>query len=435
MIYQLLKRDDVWRMTSYLALGCAVVYPLMGASARGAGLLSMLLGLRAALASRQRATRFQAGLPIAARQLFLTRVLALLGMLWLPALAGVGMILATTGAAHAASILSVARTVAVWTLMIAALQSVWVRELSLPIWMMGVVVFLFPAAGFVITMSVAATPVVAVCLPLSAALLLRTWRALPKAYQLAPAGTHPSRVASVPNVEKRAKTTVRFSPAMAWWPVLHSVFPPHSPLFFPYLVPGAMTGQWMLGSFGVGLLWFIARQQSRWLWSLPMNARALLLTILAPILLTLAGCYFAGLHIPKRHPIPVPDLNVQILTLAAILGCALLVVLSMVLYDWRRLCRFPKWVRALPALLVGIPVLVTGVIFLLAPSAGMKEFARLQRDIVLAILDLIPGGVLGAVAASLATLAALYWAVEKVFSEPEFAGKPRPPQDLEFLRR
>jgi hypothetical protein len=171
------------------------------------------------------------------------------------------------------------------------------------------------------------------------------------------------------------------------------------------------------------------------LWSLPMNARALLLTILAPILLTLAGCYFAGLHIPKRHPIPVPDLNVQILTLAAILGCALLVVLCMVVYDWRRMGRFPKWVRALPALLVGIPVLLPGVIFLLAPSAGMGQFARLQRDIVLAILGLIPGGAFGAVAASLAALAALYWAIEKVFSEPEFANLPRPPQYYQFLQR
>jgi hypothetical protein len=108
----------------------------------------------------------------------------------------------------------------------------------------------------------------------------------------------------------------------------------------------------------------------------------------------------------------------------------------MVLYDWRRLGRFPKWVRALPALLlIGIPCFVPGVLFLFAPSAAMDQFARVQRDIPQAISHAIPGGVLGAVAASAAALAALYWAVEKVFSEPEFAGKPRPPQDFEFLQR
>jgi len=184
------------------------------------------------------------------------------------------------------------------------------------------------------------------------------------------------------------------------------------------------------------MLWFQARQQSRWLWSVPINPRALLLTILTPILLALTGGHFAGLYLPKKSPIPVPDLNVQVLTLAAILVWALLVVLSMVLYDWRRLGRMPRWVRVLPALLlIGIPVLVRGGVMLLASSAATKQFERLQRDILQAILDLTPGGVFGVVAASVAALAALYWAVEKVFSEPEFAGKPRPPQDFEFLQR
>jgi hypothetical protein len=434
MIYQLLKRDDVWRIVPYAILGCAVVYPLIGASVERAAFLSVMLGLGAAVAGFQRATRFQAGLPIAARQLFLTRLLSLLGMLWLPTLAGVCMILAATGVAHAASALAVAKAVAVCTLAIAALQSIQVRELTLPRWMILPVVFLFQAVGLWVIRFAGATPVMAVCLPLSAVLLLRTWRALPKSYQLAPAGNHP-RTASVPNAEKRARTTVRFSPVAAWWPVLHSVFPARSLFVLPWLVMGAVPGQWVFGSFGVALLWFQARQQCRWLWSLPMSARALLLTILAPAFLMLAGGYFTALHLRKR-PIPVPDLNLQILNVAAILGWALLVVLCMALYDWRRLGRVPKWVRALPALLlIGIPVFVPGILALLTPLAAMEQFARLQRNILQAISNAIPGGVFGAIAVSVAALAALYWVVEKVFSEPEFAGKPRPPQDFEFLQR
>jgi hypothetical protein len=433
MIYQLLKRDDVRRIAPFVVLVSAVLYPLLGASVGRVAFLSVMMGAGAVIMGLQRATRFQAGLPIAARQLFLTRLLALLGVLWLPALAGGGMILATTGTAHAAAALAVAKVAALYTLATAALQSIRVRELSLPRWLIYVVFPLLPV-GMWTAKSIATTPVMAVCLPLSAVLLLRTWRALPKSYQLAPAGNHP-RTASVPNAEKRARTTVRFSPVAAWWPVLHSVFPARSLFVLPWLVMGAVPGQWVFGSFGVALLWFQARQQCRWLWSLPIPARALLLTILAPAFLMLAGCFFTSLHLRKR-PIPVPDLNFQILNVAAILGWALLVVLCMAIYDWRRLGRFPKWVRALPAmLLVGIPSLAPVYLSLLTPLAAMEQSARLQRDILQALSHAIPGGVFGAMAATAAALAVLYWAIEKVFSEPEFAGKPRPTQDFEFLQR
>ncbi len=434
MIYQLLKRDEVWRLVPYAVLGCAVVYPLIGASVGRAAFLSVLLGLGAAVAGFQRATRFQAGLPIAARQLFLTRLLSLLGILWLPPLAGVCMILATTGVAHAASALAVAKAVAVCTLAIAALQSIEVRELTLPRWLIFPVMFLFQAVGLSVTKFAGATPVLAVCLPLIAVLLLRTWRALPKSYQLAPAGNHP-RTASASNAAQRAKTTGRFSPAAAWWPVLHSVFSWQHLIFLTMLLMVGTSKSWIGPAYCVGMLWLITRQQIRWLWSLPINARALLLTILAPILLTLTGGYFAGPHMAKRH-IPVPDLNAQVLNLAATLGLALIIVLCMVLYDWRRLGRVPKWVRALPALLlVGIPSVLPAFLMLFAPSTLMKRLPQLILERPELISGAIPGGVLGALAASVAALTALYWAVEKVFSESEFAGKPRPPQDFEFLRR
>lgn len=437
MIYQLLKRDDVWRILPYCVVGSLLAYPLMGTPVARSAWLGGMLGLwslAAAMFGLQRATRFQAGLPIAARQLFLTRLLSLLGILWLPALAVSGMVLVVTGTADAASALTVAKAVAVWTLATAILHSIRVGELSLPGWMTLAVVFLFPPVSMLVATHVGAATVLAVCLPLSAVLLLRTWRALPKSYQLAPAGRHP-KAASVPNAEKRAKTTGRFSQAAAWWPVLHSVFPGLGLFYLPWIFFGAVSGQWVSGSFGVALLWFLARQPSRWLWALPIRPRALLLTILAPILLTLAGGYFAGPRLAK-HPIPIPDLNVQVIYLAVILGWALLVVLCIVINDWRRLGRLPKWVRALPALLlVGIPGFVPGILALLTPWAALEQFRSLQRDIPLAISHAIPGGAFGAVAVSVVALAALYWAVEKVFSEPEFTGKPLPPQKFEFLQR
>jgi len=464
MIYQLLKRDDVWRILPYYVLGCAVIYPFFGASVMRAAFLSAMLGFGAAVAGFQRATRFQAGLPIAARQLFLARLISLLGILWLPALAGAGMMLLVTGTAHAASASAVAKVVVAYTLVIALLQSIRVRDLSLPIWKMFPVMFLFSNVGILAATSAVAVPVLALCLPLSAVLLLRTWIALPRSYQLAPAGRHP-RTISVPDAEplagrlgasggqalldyerqhgqscvtgeERAKTTGSSSPAAVWWPVLHSVFPGLGLFYLAWAFMGAMSGTSAFGSFGVAMLWFLARQPSRWLWSVPINARALLLTILTPILLALTGGYFAGLYLPKKSPIPVPDLNIPVLNLAAVLVWALLVVLSMVLYDWRRLGRMPKWVRALPALLlIGIPALVRGGVMLFASSAATKQFERSQREILQAIWNAIPGGVFGAVAVTAVALAALYWAVEKVFSEPEFAGKPHPPQDFESGQR
>jgi hypothetical protein len=380
----------------------------------------------------QRATRFQAGLPIAARYLFLTHLLSLLGALWLPALAGGFMILAATGRAHAAAALAVVEAAAIFTLVIAALQSIRMRELCLPRWLMIVLMVPMPPVSLLVTRYGSATIVFAVSLPLSAVLLLRTWRALPKSYELAPAGTHPG-TAAVPKAGQRAKTSVRFLPAVAWRPVLHSLFSARDLWFLPWILVGAMSGQWLMSSLCTALLWFNTRQRSRWLWSLPIKARALLLTMLVPILFILAAGYFAGLHFPRKHPIPVPDFNLQVLSLGLILGCALLALLCMVLFDWRRLGRFPKWVRALPALLfIGLPWFVPGVLFLFVPSA-MDQFARVQREFPLTLSHAVPGGVFGALAATAATLAVLYWAIEKVSSEAEFANKPRPPQDYGFL--
>ena len=64
MIYQLLKRDDVWRILPYFVLGCAVVYPLLAASGGQVAFLSVMLGAGSVITGFQRATRFQAGLPI-----------------------------------------------------------------------------------------------------------------------------------------------------------------------------------------------------------------------------------------------------------------------------------------------------------------------------------------------------------------------------------
>jgi hypothetical protein len=47
---------------------------------------------------------------------------------------------------------------------------------------------------------------------------------------------------------------------------------------------------------------------------------------------------------------------VQILCIAAIVFCALVNVMAVVMYDWHRLSQFAKWIRALPAApLVGLP--------------------------------------------------------------------------------
>jgi hypothetical protein len=142
----------------------------------------------------------------------------------------------------------------------------------------------------------------------------------------------------------------------------------------------------------------------------------LLLTLVAPLILLQVAGYYAGFLGPKRL---VPELRVQAVELAVIIGWTLLVLLVTALYDWRWQRAISYWVRK--ALLSLVVLSWIGTMFLfIGPyketliQDAIRHFARTLRVS-------LPVAVLIAAAA----LATLWRALDKVFREAEYADKPK----------
>jgi len=424
MIYQLIRRDPAWKYVPSVILLSAVAGLLVG-KYPSAVVIPLYAG-SAAFACRpnQRATLFEATLPVAGRQLFLARLSVILSMIWLPAIAGFSGVLVSVDFAGysrysralsggpAELALGLGAVAAVYTLAIIAMQSVRVREAGAPNWLMPV--FFLATQGTVMASALRpiTAPVLMLCAPLSAALFLKTWRAVPKTFQIAPAG----KAAGAAPVS-RARANRGGEPVTAWLPILRSVWSAQVygvvPVFFCL---AAMQGQWIAACvlFPMGL-WQVAPQPVRWAWSLPVNRRMVLWTILAPLFFPLAAGYFLNLHHGGRHPRPIPEPRVQVLTLAAIFAAALLAALFRALLDWRRLRHVPLVVRRVVfAVAVGVAAVANFAFFVLPAPAAIN-------DTQVALLRL--SRALPASPAAVIALAALYWALDRVFAEAEYADK------------
>lgn len=427
MIYQLMKRDPACQAVAFMALISAVVCILYAASPNLPFPYCFIAAMGALMSrAHQRATRFQAGLPIAGRQLFLARLCSLIAMLWLSAIAGAAAILVAAGFAHSASALTVVEVAAIGTVMIATLQSLRLRELVCPKWLMFVVLFLVILGGPLATMFLPAAPLLVVCALLTTALLIRTWMVIPPSFQIAPArasaGPAPRAVA-----DERSQVHGSRAPAIAWLPVLRSVGtqPRIFALFFyPWLFFATMLGQWIPACFLVMLAWLTASNKSRWLWALPIRPRTLLLAGLTPIFLPLIAGYFAGVLV-RSYEAPGLDLRMQILNLAAIIGWTLLAVLFTEFLGWRRFRGISPTVReGVVFVLMIIPVASIALVRKLPMG-----FDTLAQNVLLRVSSALPGNLLAPATAAALLVAALYWVVEKVFRESEFVCSRPAPQD------
>jgi hypothetical protein len=365
-----------------------------------------------------RATRFEASLPIAGRDLFLARALSIMAIVWLPAMAGAAAAAIFWGLSAVAVRALIVATLC--TLAAGALQSLRVRELAAPKWTLVAFCALIPAAVMYVDHHRTSALIPAFCALAGIALLARTWSVVPKSFELAPAkpraGDGPARP---------ARPARAVSPRFVWLPVLRSVFTiPYTYFLFPLLV--VLVGQWLTICFWIVFAWLIARNNTLWLRPLPIRPRVLLIAMVAPILLVLAGGYFAGFHF-GRHPRPVPVLAIQALDLGALLGWALAVVLVTALGDWRRLTHISRKVRLIVfGVLMGVPF-VGGI--------GGSVLLHGVDPLHLAALRLaaaLPDNAGIAMALVLAVLGALWLAIEKVFAEGDYADKPRVQKDEYF---
>ncbi|MGA3096309.1 MAG: hypothetical protein ABSF25_07635 [Bryobacteraceae bacterium] len=415
MIYELVKRDQAWKAMPWFVLA-GVVVSLCPSPVSEFGVVGVVMGLFFLAATPLRATRFYAGLPIGGRDLVLARALSIMAMVWLPALAA-----AAAAAAFSRPSLAVAGALvvaALCTLAAGLVQSIRVRELAAPKWTQPLFLILTAEASLFLVQYRATALIPASCALAGIALLARTWSVAPKSFELAPAkprgGDGPARVASPAGVA---------SPRLVWLPVLRSVFTAQYWVMGVFLVFGAFVGQWLALCLCILILWGMARQNTLWLRPLPIRPSALLITMTAPILLALAAGYFGGLHL-SWHPKPIPALPVQVLDLGALLAFALAVVLVIELVDWRRLSHISMKVRNSVGAALMLVCFVGGL-----TGFGLMHGADPLHAAVLRLAQALPSSVGVAMALVAAALAALWWALEKVFAEADSAAKPRAPKD------
>ena len=422
MIYQLMKRDEAWRSLLYVALVTAVISAFAAGHPELVTTMCGFLGVMVAFVSRphQHASRFEASLPIAGRHLFLARTFLLIAAIWLPAIVGCAAILISRGAAQPA--VNLAGIAVATTLASLVVRSVRIRSLSGPNWLMAVFICTVPAAMALVAPLNVATPVLLVGAPLSVALFLATWRATPKSFQIAAAGTAPAR-----------SSTAGYStePVTVWLPVLRSVFSWQYCGFVLFLC-FITVGTWI----GILVFWLPmmcqgARQHVRWTRAFPLRPRVVLWVFLIPALLALTVAYVAGFHFGV-HRRPVPELRVQFLDLSARFGWALLILLFLALYDWRRLRSVSPVVRkVLLGLLLGIPLVASMTALFLLPKGNDTT---LMADALLRLSGELPGSLAAVIALAVIPLAALSWALTRVFEEAEYADKPRTPIGASFLQ-
>ena len=410
MIYELMKRDFGWKAVPWfvpsMAVLCACPSPvcIYGALA--------VVGCLIMTTPMARATRLYASLPIAGRDVFLARVLSIMAVVWLPALAGAGAAAlfrrpypATVGPFIVAALCTLAAGLA---------QSIHPRRLAGPKWTLAPLWLLAAEGGLYLMFFRPSALIAASCALAGIALLARTWLAVPKSFELAPtkpgAGDGPVRQTAVS------------SPRLVWLPVLRSVFSrPYSTVLL-FTLWMALPLMPLFSCFPIIVMWQAARMNTLWIRPLPIRRRALLLTIVAPILLALALGFFTGFHV-GRHPRPVPTLQIEVLDLGALLGCALAFVLVNALLDWRRLSPISRRVRIIVfCAFMAVPCLggMVGTI-LLHGDPLHKAVPRLAQA--------LPNSVALAMTLVAAALGALWWAIEKVFAETDSATKPRPQKD------
>jgi hypothetical protein len=287
MIWQLAKRDPAWQMGLILvpvgAVACAVM------PREFLGMFAFLVATSwFANLPHERATLFQAALPIRARDLFLARILALFAGVWLPVASGVALVLLVGKPAEdAATLVEIGAAFSVLVLMA---QSSRVREIAGSMWALCVLMAIAWGAGVLIWMLVPRAVVLAVCAVVCPLLFWNIWRQLPTTFEVLPA-----------KLERQAsRVGDAAEPAFVWWPILRALFPPRILLFLPMLVFMPHSGLWMFVSIFCFMPVMTAVGNIPWTLGLPVRRGALLAAALLPWLtLLLLGLLISNWSAPK----------------------------------------------------------------------------------------------------------------------------------------
>jgi len=398
MIWQLMKRDQTWQWTPLAAI-YALLYTLNQFTSDL--LIIMTLGMIGwtAPAFKTYCTLYEGALPIPARNLWLSRVMSLLAGMWLP-VAIACAIRAVTGG----SSVVLMEAAAVYTVLVLGTKCVRLGQFAPPEWFnaIGLPIFAITGAllGAPIQRILPAPLVMAICGAASAALFVKGWTGLPKAFELAQAS------AAAATKSREVKLRSRF----VWSPVFSSFYGWQGA--FLLIV---MFGQMTLGSF---LFWFVvitsvqvqARARMRWLLHLPIAPGTLFAIVALPTSVAIIAGSILNIFFDTDHPLP---LSTRIVEMAAQLAILYAVVIALEMFRWRRLSKLPLLVRSVPAILGCAPLVIATVL-----SAHNRR--SILDDASGRIAAEFSGNWWLLAPAMLAGVALVYWAAQRVFAELEY---------------
>lgn len=414
MIWQLMKRDFAWKaFTPIAVLGFALIaalgaflppptlHPTREALRESLGLSfggGMFFMIVLAQAVQSPWNLFQAALPISGRDIWLSQLLALLALIWLPAL---------TACAGGLSPTPILVAAAIYTTFVMAAQCLRIRQIRAPRW--------FRALGFPIAMLlIAGMPFIAreikslhlTALPSAGSVLAILafasltlfwwgWTHVPASFQFEPAAQFapPAEGDSLPLIQPRARRS----------PIFLSIYGGLS----MSLVVVFVTGSLALGQFGAapvfaGIPQSQIRGRCRWLLALPFPAKKLFALIALPAAAAAILGSLANIFLMTNHPLSARARFVEI---AAELASVYLVIFLTELPAWRRLSQLPAWARWVP---FGLAC-AAAIAFALGGAAVFQSLAGALPE---------PWWQLAAVLAL--PVIATYWLAEKAFVEREY---------------
>lgn len=404
MIWQLMKRDAAWRWAPAAALIFAYLRLPVVHSGRWevAGMLPLVMAMGVAAPSFMiNGTPFEGTLPIPGRALWLSRVISVLAMCWMPVLAGSAVTFFTGG--NASQLIEAG---AAFTVVILLVKCIRVRELSGPRWLkmvpfaagMGALAALGPldpvdrpSPGIVL----------AACGLASGGLFLWGWSTVPKSFEIAPPGT------GVPARPRATRAPSRFVWAPVWrsifgWQMWFSLF-----LAFEFLSIGGLYSVWYLGAV---ILLNGGRVRNRWLLPLPVSARKLFRMIMAPLAVAMVAASGLRIFLDTDHPL-TPRMRVASLAGELTFFCFLMFLCGLV--EWRRLGGIRLGIRAIP---MALGIAIIPVAGLVTRSRGSTWiFDEALRRMAAALPE---NGWLLAPALAIPVIAS-YALAEKIFAESE----------------
>ena len=270
MIWQLVKRDPAWRSALIMmagAAGAAVALPRQAIGLFGWFVCMPWLASQ----PQQRATLFQAALPIPACDLLRSRILALFAAVWLPAtVVAMLFLLAGRPPADAVTLLEIGAGTSVVVL---ATLSSRVRQVAGSQWAPAIAWAITCAAAWPVSRLMPPGAVLALCATVCAALFWNIWRQLPSAFEVAPTKL-------TPRVSRQGNTA---APAFAWWPILRSLYQPRDLFYFAMVAFMPIGNQWLWVSLLCFPLMMSAMVHMSWVLSLPVRRGALLAAALLPL--------------------------------------------------------------------------------------------------------------------------------------------------------